>query len=243
MSRSVVGVRAQRALYVAGAFAVSLSISVFAASNAEAAPTTASWYGPGFAGNPTASGEPFNPQALTAAHKTLPFGTQVEICDDACAVVTINDRGPYANGAEYDLSQGAAEATGLIDQGVGTVDATILGQGGASEPAPEPTPEPAPEPEPAAAPQAAAPQAAAPQAAAEPVAADPVAAAPQQQVSDVQNSQISQESNVDVNVFEQSPGYFVSNVNVPVGPEGYQAAYERALEIAQQRANAAAGLA
>ena len=229
MSRSVVGVCAQRALYVVGAFVLALSIAVMASAKADAAPTTASWYGPGFAGQPTASGEPFNPQALTAAHKTLPFGTQVRICDDACAVVTINDRGPYANGAEYDLSQGAAEATGLIDEGVGTVDATILGQGGgASEPAPAPEPQ----------------AAAAPQAAPEPApAAEPVAAAPQQQVGNVQNSQVSQESNVDVNVFEQSPGYFVSNVTVPVGPEGYQAAYERALEIAQQRANAAAGLA
>ncbi|MDN5698357.1 MAG: hypothetical protein L0G70_10340, partial [Rubrobacter sp.] len=79
------------------------------------------------------------------------------------------------------------------------------------------------------------------QAASEP-APEPQAAAPQQQVSNVQNSQVSQESDVDVNVFEQSPGYFVSNVVVPVGPEGYQAAYERALEIAQQKANAAAGL-
>ena len=234
MSRSVVGVRVQRALYLVGAFVLALSIAVMASAKAEAQPMTASWYGPGFAGNTTASGEVFNPQAMTAAHKTLPFGTQLEVCYNSCTTVTVNDRGPYSAGRDLDLSQGAAQAIGL--SGVDTVDVTILGQGGASEPAPAPEPEPAPEP--AAAPQ----QAAAPQPAAAPQAAEPVAAAPQQ-VSNVQNSQVSQESNVDVNVFEQSPGYFVSNVTVPVGPEGYQAAYERALEIAQQRANAAAGLA
>ena len=225
MSQVVVGVRAKRALYMVGALVIALSIAVVSSAKAEAAPTTASWYGPGFAGNPTASGEPFNPSALTAAHKTLPFGTQVEVCYDSCATVTINDRGPYANGAEYDLSQGAAEATGLINAGVDTVDATVLGQGGgATEPAPEPAPAPAAEPvQEEAAPQ----QVAAPQA------------------SDVQN--LSQEVDqsteaTTVNVFEQSPGFFVSNVVVPVGPEGYQASYQQALEIAQQQANAAAGL-
>lgn len=135
MSRFAVGVRAQRALYVVGAFVLALSMAVVASAKADAAPTTASWYGPGFAGSPTASGEIFNPQALTAAHKSLPFGTQVEVCYNGCATVTVNDRGPYIAGREYDLSQGAAQAIGL--GGVGTVDATVLGQGGeASEPAP-----------------------------------------------------------------------------------------------------------
>lgn len=213
MSHSLVGARAQRALCIVGAVAIALTLAVFASSKAEAAPTTASWYGPGFAGNPTASGEPFDPSAMTAAHKTLPFGTQVEVCYDSCTTVTINDRGPFANGAEYDLSQGAAEATGLINAGVGTVDATVLGQGGSAEPAaaPEPAPEPAAAPQQEAAPQAAAPQ--------------------------------QSGSAAEVDVVEQSPGIFVANSTVPVGPEGYDAAYEQALELAQQRANAAAGLA
>jgi rare lipoprotein A len=226
-------VRAKKALYMVGALFIALAIAVVSSGKAEAAPTTASWYGPGFAGNPTASGEPFNPGALTAAHKSLPFGTQVEVCFNGCTTVTINDRGPYANGAEYDLSSAAADAIGLKAVGVGTVDATVLGQGGGtSEPAPEPTPEPAPAPEPAqdeAAPQ----QAAEPQQVAEP------------QASDVQNLSQEVEQSTEattVNVFKQSPGVFVSNVVVPVGPEGYQAAYQQALEIAQQRANAAAGL-
>jgi rare lipoprotein A len=110
---------------VAGALA--LSVTAFA-GDAEAAPATASYYGPGFAGNLTASGEVFNPQAMTAAHKTLPFGTQVEVCYNGCTTVTINDRGPYVAGREFDLSAGAAQAIGL--GGVGTIDATILGQGG-----------------------------------------------------------------------------------------------------------------
>ena len=125
--------------FVAGALAV--SVTAFA-DNAEAAPATASWYGPGFACNLTANGEVFNPQAMTAAHKTLPFGTQVEVCYNGCTTVTINDRGPYANGAQYDLSQGAAQAIGMT--GVQTIDATVGGSGNASAPAPEPTPEAAP---------------------------------------------------------------------------------------------------
>lgn len=112
---------------VAGALA--LSVTAFA-GEADAAPATASYYGPGFAGNLTASGEVFDPSAMTAAHKTLPFGTQVEVCYSGCTTVTINDRGPYIAGREYDLSAGAAQAVGL--GGVGTIDATILGQGGAS---------------------------------------------------------------------------------------------------------------
>lgn len=229
MLQGVVGTRATRALYVVGAIVIALAIAVVSSGKAEAAPTTASWYGPGFAGNPTASGEPFNPNALTAAHKTLPFGTQVEVCFNGCTTVTINDRGPYANGAEYDLSSAAADAIGLKAVGVGTIDATVLGQGGASEPAPAPEPKPAPEPAPAPEPV----EKAAPQQAAAP------------QASNVQNlsQEVDQSIEVtNVNVFERSPGVFVSNVVVPVGPEGYQAAQQKALEIAQQRANAAAGL-
>jgi rare lipoprotein A len=77
---------------------------------------TASWYGPGFAGNPTASGEPFRPSAMTAAHKSLPFGTRLLIRNPVTGRsvwVRINDRGPYAGGRQLDLSQGAAEAIGL----------------------------------------------------------------------------------------------------------------------------------
>jgi rare lipoprotein A len=67
----------------------------------------ASWYGPGFHGRPTASGEPFNTNELTAAHRTLPFGTRVKVVHQKTGrfvVVRINDRGPYAHGRVIDLS-------------------------------------------------------------------------------------------------------------------------------------------
>ena len=82
----------------------------------------ASWYGPGFHGQRTANGETFNTQALTAAHKTLPFGTQLRVTNERTGrsvVVRINDRGPYARGRVIDLSKAAADAVGIL--GVGTV--------------------------------------------------------------------------------------------------------------------------
>jgi rare lipoprotein A len=76
----------------------------------------ASWYGPGFHGKKTANGERFNTNDLTAAHKTLPFGTQVRVTNEQTGksvVVRINDRGPYAHGRVIDLSKAAAEAVGI----------------------------------------------------------------------------------------------------------------------------------
>ena len=82
----------------------------------------ASWYGPGFDGKRTANGERFDTHALTAAHKTLPFGTQVRVTNERTGksvVVRINDRGPYAHARVIDLSKAAAEAVGI--SGVGKV--------------------------------------------------------------------------------------------------------------------------
>lgn len=89
----------------------------------------ASWYGPGFAGRPTASGEPFDPRDFTAAHRTLPFGTVVRVVrvDTRQWVdVRINDRGPYAHGRVIDLSEAAAAEFDLIDSGVTEVWIEIL---------------------------------------------------------------------------------------------------------------------
>lgn len=86
----------------------------------------ASWYGPGFHGNLTANGERYNQHALTAAHKTLPFGTRLKVCFKRCAVVRVNDRGPYIHGRSIDLSKGAADAIGLTGTGVGQVKVTRL---------------------------------------------------------------------------------------------------------------------
>lgn len=84
----------------------------------------ASWYGPGFDGNMSASGERFNQHALTAAHRTLPFGTIVQVTnlDNGRTVsVRINDRGPYSGDRLIDLSAGAARVLGLIQSGVAPV--------------------------------------------------------------------------------------------------------------------------
>lgn len=98
---------------------------------AEAQTMLASWYGPGFEGNPTASGEIYNPWGYTAAHKTLPLGTQLLVSYGGRSVqVTVNDRGPYVGSRELDLSQGAAEALGLTAAGVDYVTVTPVGGGG-----------------------------------------------------------------------------------------------------------------
>ena len=76
----------------------------------------ASWYGPRFHGRKTASGERFNQNDLTAAHRFLPFGTKVRVVDQTTGrsvIVRINDRGPYGHGRVIDLSKASAEALGL----------------------------------------------------------------------------------------------------------------------------------
>ena len=85
-----------------------------------------SWYGPGFHGNLTANGERYNQYDLTAAHKTLPFGTRLNVCYKRCAVVRVNDRGPFHGNRDLDLSKGAADAIGLTNSGVGRVKVTRL---------------------------------------------------------------------------------------------------------------------
>ena len=86
----------------------------------------ASWYGPGFHGRTTANGERYNMHGLTAAHKTLPFGTRLEVCYKSCVAVRINDRGPFIGARELDLSKGAAQAIGLINAGVANVQVSYL---------------------------------------------------------------------------------------------------------------------
>ena len=86
----------------------------------------ASWYGPGFHGNLTANGERYNQYANTAAHKTLPFGTKLEVCYQGCEVVRINDRGPFIPGRSLDISKGTAERIGFIHSGIGQVKVTRL---------------------------------------------------------------------------------------------------------------------
>ena len=88
----------------------------------------ASWYGPGFHGRLTANGEIYDSQGITAAHKTLPFDTLLRVTyKDKSIVVRINDRGPYIDGRELDLSEGAARELGCIDVGVCKVTIEIIG--------------------------------------------------------------------------------------------------------------------
>ena len=77
-----------------------------------------SWYGSYFHGRTTANGETYNMYGNTAAHKTLPFGTKLLVCYNGCAVVRINDRGPYVGGRQLDLSYAAASQIGLTYPGV-----------------------------------------------------------------------------------------------------------------------------
>ena len=87
----------------------------------------ASYYGYSLAGNPTASGDPFDPEEHTAAHKSLPLGTELLVKrGDEAVRVTVNDRGPYVAGRDLDLSIGAAREVGLIGPGEDQVSVALL---------------------------------------------------------------------------------------------------------------------
>ncbi|MCP9917224.1 septal ring lytic transglycosylase RlpA family protein [Cyanobium sp. ATX 6F1] len=89
----------------------------------------ASWYGPGFFGRRTANGERFRPGTLTAAHRTLPFGTKVRVTNlwnGRTTVVRINDRGPFHGNRVIDLAHGAASQLGVVASGVAQVKLEVL---------------------------------------------------------------------------------------------------------------------
>jgi rare lipoprotein A len=88
-----------------------------------------SWYGPGFHGQATASGERYDQDALTAAHRTLPLGTWVEVrnlANGRSATVRINDRGPYKIGRVLDLSYAAAQQIGMVGPGTAEVEIRLV---------------------------------------------------------------------------------------------------------------------
>lgn len=86
----------------------------------------ASFYG-NESGRRTASGQRFNQEAMTAAHRSLPFGTKLRVTHGGRSViVTVNDRGPFVRGRVLDLSTGAARAIGLVGAGVGRVTAEVV---------------------------------------------------------------------------------------------------------------------
>ncbi|GBD99186.1 RlpA-like protein precursor [bacterium BMS3Abin07] len=92
---------------------------------------TASYYGKKFHGRSTASGRIFNMYGKSAAHKSLPFGTMLEvtnISNGRKVIVTVNDRGPFVKGRQLDLSYGAARQIGMIQTGTTRVKARIIGR-------------------------------------------------------------------------------------------------------------------
>ena len=107
------------------------SIASKVAASRPAQSGMASYYGTE-SGSQTASGARFVPSAMTAAHRTLPFGTKVRVTNKSngrSVIVTINDRGPFVGGRVIDLSTGAAGAIGMLGAGVAPVSLEVLGKG------------------------------------------------------------------------------------------------------------------
>ncbi|MFV0304671.1 MAG: septal ring lytic transglycosylase RlpA family protein [Moheibacter sp.] len=89
----------------------------------------ASWYGGKFHGKKTASGEVYNMHDMTAAHKTLPFGTKVKITNQRngkSVVVEVNDRGPFVKSRQFDLSRAAFSEISNIDKGIISIDYKVI---------------------------------------------------------------------------------------------------------------------
>lgn len=101
----------------------------FAQDKSQTETGKASWYGSEYHGKKTSSGERYNKNDMTAAHITLPFGTQVKVTNlsnNESVVVRINDRGPYAGNRIIDVSEVAARKLGIHQQGVGNVQVEVL---------------------------------------------------------------------------------------------------------------------
>jgi rare lipoprotein A len=91
----------------------------------------ASWYGPDFHGRPTASGEIFDMNAFTCAHRDYPFGSKLKVTylsKDRTTSCLVNDRGPFIDGRDLDLSYAVARELGLIEEGVGAVKIEYIGR-------------------------------------------------------------------------------------------------------------------
>jgi rare lipoprotein A len=123
------GCSAYNAANVAPRTAPAPTVEPIPAGSAAGRVTLASWYGPGFIGQHTASGEVYHRDDLTAASRSLPLGRRVRVTNlstGRAVVVRINDRGPYVRGRGIDLSQHAAERIGLNHRGVARVSVTRL---------------------------------------------------------------------------------------------------------------------
>ncbi|MHB2267459.1 septal ring lytic transglycosylase RlpA family protein [Aliihoeflea sp. PC F10.4] len=124
--------KAAKAAFVICALSLGAALPAHANDKVEALKTItgpASWYGSKFHGRTTANGERYNMHEMTAAHKTLPFGTKVRVTNQRtgqAVTVRINDRGPFVGNRVIDLSRGAAQAVGMINQGVASVKIEVL---------------------------------------------------------------------------------------------------------------------
>lgn len=114
-----------RMILLAAAFLIGTTLSLVAQTDSG----LASYYGDEFIGQPTASGELYDPDAFTAAHRSLRFGIRLEVTNPAngrTVTVRVNDRGPFVADRIIDLSRAAAEALGMIEAGVAPVDIRAL---------------------------------------------------------------------------------------------------------------------
>lgn len=94
---------------------------------AQANPIVATYYANKYAGKPTASGQPYDPNGLTAAHPSLPFGTKLSVSyGGRDVIVTVNDRIPFESDSDLDLSWAAAQVLGLTEVGTAIVDAAVV---------------------------------------------------------------------------------------------------------------------
>jgi rare lipoprotein A len=118
--------RLLKAILALGLFASPLVVQ---AAEAGLGIGNASFYGAEFVGRRTASGEAFDPQAMTAAHRTVPFGSLIRVTnlsDGRTVVVRVNDRGPWSRDRIIDLSYAAAKQIGLHRSGMARVELTLL---------------------------------------------------------------------------------------------------------------------
>jgi rare lipoprotein A len=109
-------------------FAIFISSIIYISAGAQEA-GLASYYNDYFTGKTTASGEKYDPNKLTAAHKSLPIGTMIKVtnlANDKSVIVRVNDRGPYVKGRILDLSKSAAIQLGLLQSGFARVSYTIM---------------------------------------------------------------------------------------------------------------------
>lgn len=118
--------------FLAG-LAATLALSFVQAEPVQAQEETGkiAWYGQKFAGRKTASGERFNPNAMTMAHKTLPFGTRVKVTNpknNRSVTLRVNDRGPTKEGLLGDVSQAAAQRLGMLRAGVIEAKLEVIGK-------------------------------------------------------------------------------------------------------------------